>query len=288
MFPVFAALVLIVVASAQKHCCSPKQWEGDVHIALGSYDGVPHRTLGNMRFFYDADAKMMAFKEAVDVDDNRIALTIYTDYNSGLRYTMNERGNCNVSRSEPFISNCIPDNATVVSNIHFGLPSVASMNVISYNFMLNGMEVYLTVTSDTCVPVTEVILANFKAPGERFMEVLNFVNISPGIRDRSVFSVPASCIGRPIQPAGLRYTMDDKGNCNVSRSEPFISSCIPDNATVVSNIHFGLPSVASMDVISYNFIFNGVEVYFTVTSDTCVPVTEVILANFKAPGGMFV
>ncbi|KAK3612474.1 hypothetical protein CHS0354_032090 [Potamilus streckersoni] len=90
-------------------------------------------------------------------------------------------------------------------------------------------------------------------------------------------------LGQPSSGSQTRFENNSKNHTLLK--EPLSQN---NNATVVSNIHFGLPSVASMEVTSYNFVINGLEIYLTVTSDACIPVTEVIVANFKAPGGKYV
>jgi hypothetical protein len=57
----------------------------------------------------------------------------------------------------------ISDNATeTTDNIHYGLGS-NSVKVKAYTINYPGYSVYMAVTADSCVPVTEVITGSLEA-----------------------------------------------------------------------------------------------------------------------------
>ncbi|XP_045211352.2 uncharacterized protein LOC123562817 [Mercenaria mercenaria] len=209
MFVFFAAL--LSSASAAKFCCSPDQWEGDAGLVMGIVNqGNAITVEGTMRMSYDSVNRIVAYNQTLTVDGNPVMQRVVNDHKNNIMYTMT--GNdCKRTVAAPWISGCIPDNATeTASNMYYGLGD-NSVKIKAYLIQYEGYEVYLAVTTDTCAPVSEVLTGNLEAiTGQKYgattetMESLVFANISPGIANREVFYIPAQCAPATGQAVGRR------------------------------------------------------------------------------------
>ncbi|KAK3603357.1 hypothetical protein CHS0354_025963 [Potamilus streckersoni] len=64
------------------------------------------------------------------------------------------------------------------------------------------------------------------------------------------------------------------GKCTKMTLVPSIPRCLPENATLVENTYFGAGS-ENVAVKIYRFNTRGLETYFTVTANDCIPVMEI-------------
>ena len=62
------------------------------------------------------------------------------------------------------------------------------MNIEIYNYMNMGKETSLTVTKESCIPLTTY------QKGQNYVLGINYFGITLGIRNMTVFDVPKACM----------------------------------------------------------------------------------------------
>lgn len=156
---------------------------------------------------FDGVNRIIAQSQNLIRDGTPLQQRLVFDYKQGLVNIINSNGNCYRVPTEPWIGNCIPDNATA-GDIYFGglLPNTPKVQAKSYNIDMGTYQIYITVTSDTCIPMTEGVAGT--VGNEQVMQQFIFLNVTGRISDRSVFIVPDACehavIGPRIPALGKR------------------------------------------------------------------------------------
>merc|ERR1712150_105678 len=91
---------------------------------------------------------------------------------------------------------CIPDDAEE-NSFYMGLGD-NTVSAKSYHIQYSDYEMYMTVTSDTCVPVQQIMFG--QRDGLKTFATGSFANVKAGVADTSVFDVPAGCDQGPLLP----------------------------------------------------------------------------------------
>ncbi|XP_071129704.1 uncharacterized protein [Mytilus edulis] len=156
--------------------------------------------------------QMGAISVAYDATNKRVAATLYMstggyngnvgvilNYAQGIQYTVSGN-NCTRTPLGAFVPNCIPSDAKLQRSSYMGPPS-NKMMINSYTYMRGPLEVGVTVTANTCVPVGEVV--NGQTANEFVIQSVGFSNITPGISKADSFTPPSSCLNSPLVQANL-------------------------------------------------------------------------------------
>lgn len=172
-------------------CCVPKQFESPGG-ALGLIDvnGKALKQTISMMTSYDSINKKTVTKSTTIVENYPPTITVeLKDYAAGKQYEV-KNGVCNKGPlTTTFPDQCTPANATY-SPIVMGTGPHAVKGRI-YNYMYSGINMTFIVTED-CVPLTEMLNGHSVASVEYWI-ALGYTGLTTGIKDPSVFNVPASC-----------------------------------------------------------------------------------------------
>ncbi|CAG5127806.1 unnamed protein product [Candidula unifasciata] len=196
-----AIVVVLLVSSLMglcSACCTPAQWEGQLSAIAGRAEGARHEVILEFgEVSYDATNNrsviVLSFKGG-KIDDTMKILTRYDNSSSGKQYVLDfKTGKCNILELRtPFRRLCIPAEAKRIGNFTLGLSPALKGTA----FAAGGKDVNVFVTvqeldNDTCVPVSESLYGRFGKAD--VVETIAFINITPGIKNETVFDVPAQC-----------------------------------------------------------------------------------------------
>jgi len=196
------SLVLCFAAACQA-CCTPTQWEGYQPSQAG-YSGRHKR--GGMKEFasvhYDAVKSRKAIFMTLVTGDKESKFHIIQRYGDddeegGKVYIVDlVRDKCWTKRTrKPFRSACIPKGAKAVGSGSLGLASgPGGLKITGYEVEKGTVEALVTVykiDEETCVPIAETVSGMIKRVG--FMSTASFIDITPGIKNETVFDIPKQC-----------------------------------------------------------------------------------------------
>ncbi|XP_063447581.1 uncharacterized protein LOC134727130 [Mytilus trossulus] len=201
MIVLIVTLALVVGTQAQI-CCVPAQWEGTegTIIAVSQNDTAdPMIVTGAISVAYDATNKRIAAMLYMSTGGYNGNVGVILNYAQGIQYTVSGN-NCTRTPLGAFVPNCIPSDAKLQRSSYMGPPS-NKMMINSYTYMRGPLEVGVTVTANTCVPVGELI--NGQTPNEFVIQSVGFSNITPGISKADSFTPPSSCLNSPLVQANL-------------------------------------------------------------------------------------
>lgn len=199
---IILSLALCFIAACHA-CCTPSQWEGYQPSASG-YSG--RRKRGGIKEFasihYDADNSRKAIFMTLVTGDKESKFHIiqrYGDENEqgGKIYVLDlVRDKCWVKKTEkPFRTACIPKGSKVAGSGKLGLASgPGGLQITGYEVQKGTVEALVTVykiNDDVCVPIAETVSGMVKRVG--FMSAASFIDITPGIKNATVFDIPKQC-----------------------------------------------------------------------------------------------
>lgn len=189
-------------------CCTPDQWDAFLYFDYGNVfidekvsgpDTAYSVINGTIKLSYDyKNQRLYMFINGTEysplipkpVPDN--GLYLY-DYKQGIEYQVSH-GTCDKTKLGPNMTReCIPDNAELVMK---GTVGNGDLKTASYAFPHPRpleLQVSATVLTDSCIPLHAVYRSNPEPLGGGTLIVLEPLDVSPGIRDPSVFDVPAPC-----------------------------------------------------------------------------------------------
>ncbi|KAL3882895.1 hypothetical protein ACJMK2_029197 [Sinanodonta woodiana] len=190
---------LLVTMVMGEGCCFPDAWEGVAFMMVGSVKNkTPHLTKGVVMFHMNYTLGMIVIQGEFLVDGLNKKVNILKDYNKKIKYHISD-GKCTKNTLETRIPRCLPENTTLVENTYLG-SGTEKVAVKMYSSNVGGLEMNFTVTANGCFPIVAIlsgIIPNSQVP---VMKVYEHSGSTVGIKDPSVFDIPAIC-----QPA---VTMD--------------------------------------------------------------------------------
>ncbi|GFO11597.1 mammalian ependymin-related protein 1-like [Plakobranchus ocellatus] len=195
---VSVALILSSLAAFSWACCTPDQWEG-VQTTFAGYSGYFHSGLIKEYNYvaYDFENKRSAMYMRYvnkDIEAKLKYLVVFDDDEGGMLYIDNlGKGTCFMKKLEgEFRKSCIPKEAKSYGPYYLGLKG--GYKVESYNLKGKHMDVIVTVQpieEDVCAPISE--LATGLVGHYKILRTVGFVDITPGIKNETVFDVPKDC-----------------------------------------------------------------------------------------------
>ncbi|XP_013399691.1 mammalian ependymin-related protein 1-like [Lingula anatina] len=194
---VFSVLIIVVPAMSQppQPCCTPPQWEGNVAQSQGqNVAGQGHRAAQIMTLSMDANLKKVAHRGQWYYDQQQGTFQLLQDFKAGVQYQITNGGPCVKSKlTQPWMG-CIPKTSKFMGSAVLGLGD-DSIKVNNWAIFMNSSSLmgtsYTQVTAKDCVPIGSTFQGSAKGVG--MMSVQGVTNVSAGIKDPSVFSLPASC-----------------------------------------------------------------------------------------------
>ncbi|XP_067659163.1 ependymin-related protein 1-like [Haliotis asinina] len=183
----FASLAVVAHGTI---CCAPQQWEGFKVFTIVDPSGG-QRT----RQFYSYDAHNQRYAFSSNFTNSVSSYKEIWDYRQGTGYRINsDKQTCETfAVSGRFPANCIPGGATFEGPTTYGF-GTDTLDTITYLYNDTTDEFTNTlavVTRQECLPV-ETTTTIFR-PGTYYSYALNYNNVSPGIRDATVFDPPSYC-----------------------------------------------------------------------------------------------
>jgi len=200
----FITLSLVLcLAVAIQACCTPSQWEG-YQPSMAGYAGRHKR--GGIKEFasvhYDADNNRKAIFMTLVNGDKESKFHVVQRYGDddeegGKIYVVDlVRDKCWIKKTEkPFRMACIPKGSKVAGSGSLGLETGAGgLKITGYEVKKGDVEALVTVykiNEDVCVPIAETVSGMIKRIG--FMKTASFIDITPGIKNATVFDIPKQC-----------------------------------------------------------------------------------------------
>jgi len=199
------AVFLGAVVALSSACCTPDQWEGGEAAVVGfsggfhdkngmvkefnrvSYDYTNKRT--HVSLYYVYDGKPHEYKMLTRYDDKQ-------NPEEGKLYVVDvKEKKCHTKTlSKPFRQSCTPKEAKYTGNFTIGLAGAGGLHADGYEIEGEGYSVNLAVSmikGGACIPLGEAVAA--KKGRMSTLSDITFVNITPGIKDASIFDVPKEC-----------------------------------------------------------------------------------------------
>ncbi|XP_046566112.1 mammalian ependymin-related protein 1-like [Haliotis rubra] len=199
LFALFVALT--AAGPVADPCCTPDQWEGIAGSIVGSVtNGKSTSAQSTTLMSYDFTDMMLASDTTTMVDGMTFKNKTIIDYNKKLMYNFNEMsGVCDVMEfDQPFQKACVPDNAKELGNFYYGAGD-NMLQATSYMIQQDPFTAYVSMTTTGCIPITEIAYGDLGTTA--VMTTTGFVNITPGIKDKSVFTPPSACAQAKVQDA---------------------------------------------------------------------------------------
>ncbi|KAK3738470.1 hypothetical protein RRG08_034760 [Elysia crispata] len=191
-------LILYTLVTLGLACCTPDQWEGTQPEFAGYAGYIHHGLITEYNdVAYDFKGKRSAiFLRYVNGDiEAKIKIVVrYEDNEGGMLYVDNyAKGSCWKKRLErEFRKACIPKDAKSYGEYYLGIDG--GYKVASYKIRGERMNSILTVQSvedNVCAPIGEISMG--RAGHYDILRNVGFVNITPGIKNETVFDVPKDC-----------------------------------------------------------------------------------------------
>ncbi|KAL5018502.1 hypothetical protein ScPMuIL_004224 [Solemya velum] len=191
---VILAVLAVYVFAQNKHCCFPRKWEarGVVNQALVK-NGTPAMVHADVFISYDASRKMVALNQTVKVANRTIVIRTIEDFDKNIAYVISSPEVCNKTNiSSKFADGCVPDSAKALGHVMLGY-GADKANVKSFALNASGFDVILTVTSESCAPISETITGFDNKTKLHIYQTFGLYNMTPGVRNESVFHIPDAC-----------------------------------------------------------------------------------------------
>jgi len=215
MSPMYLCGLLLVTGAAVcfGELCTPDQWEG-IEVSNAGY--VHHRHPGYIkewsRVSYDATNMQKATFIHYNNDGNKSKFQMIVRYsaaNEGKVYVVDEeKQKCWVkSLKESWRKCCLPEDAKKVDEYSLGLKGAGGLKVTGYYVEKKDMGVYVAVSTAgaNIIPVTMISHGHFRETA--FQQNVQFADITPGIKDASVFDIPALCKEEMEESSITEYMM---------------------------------------------------------------------------------
>ncbi|KAI8485502.1 hypothetical protein Bbelb_366960 [Branchiostoma belcheri] len=189
---VLVSWAVLGLCAGQKPCCTPDQWEGTIQGLQGFLVDDKLGTVdGTVQISYDFTNQKLALVENLnETGTGNIMVKVIQDYKKGKQYVIRGKS-CMESVLKGFVKQCIPDNATNIGSFSFGGMAPGGLECEAFMTTFAGMDnnyVISDVTREGCYPVTQVTVNLMREHSTMTTQI--FTDITPGIKDPSVFTPP--------------------------------------------------------------------------------------------------
>ena len=189
----------LAAAATPKPCCVPDQLEFRMGESIPYFSGGKAGLTSLTAWIaVDYKAKKMAGNETVYSDGRTMNISAVADFNSMVMYMVDwDKGKCTKTKlpSQEMAGQCLPDDAQYVGTVTFGLGQTLRANEwqmhIKDEEARMDVNVFVIMTSDTCVPVAESVVG--RTSGAEIAAGMSYFDFKDKITDPSVFDVPAIC-----------------------------------------------------------------------------------------------
>lgn len=215
LFGLTLAAVFAVSLSAM---CTPDQWEG----YQGALTGYVHdRHPGVMKEFaavsYDAKNERKAMFVTIVKHDHEEKFHIVVRYDKagdgGNYYIKNlKSGKCfHKALEKPFRKACLPEEAKHMYDYSMGLKGAGGLAVSAYGLRIKETELMVVVSKagKDIIPISESFYGHVRVCHTDFVQGMGFSDITPGIKNETVFAIPEGCKKEEFDLSIPDYLMRD-------------------------------------------------------------------------------
>ncbi|XP_063410788.1 uncharacterized protein LOC134693804 [Mytilus trossulus] len=181
-----ALLMFSAVITNASKCCLPSQMEGSLGLSMGYQ--IQQKGFGTEALFqlaFDVKGKRKSMLGEGRTNGIPFKTHEIDDYAAGKKYTVTN-GKCVVSVLKVEMVSCIPSDAKLLMSTFVGYGD-KKIDIDMYSFSFNGANITMSVTKDSCVPVSQHLIL----PGV-FID-LGYMGMTSGIRNTTVFNIPKPC-----------------------------------------------------------------------------------------------
>ncbi|XP_063396847.1 uncharacterized protein LOC134681243 [Mytilus trossulus] len=190
---------LFVLVPLVLSCCIPSQWEGLQGLAMGQIkDGKPSSIEALLNISFDATAKKIFVAGSITVDDKSYDEQVLQDFSTGKQYVV-VSGQCIATAiTEPFPQTCTSPSAKKLATTFVGAGQ-NKLIVELYNDDMDGKKTDITVLQGSCIPVSA-----YQKSGQT-VTFINYLGITAGISNATIFDIPKPCKNATIMPENTRH-----------------------------------------------------------------------------------
>lgn len=186
------AIPLTRIGSAGQTCCTPDQWETRLGYVFGG--AVPYSSAyGSVS--YDYTNQLLAQNQTfITTDGKALSQRLLMVGKTKKMYMIDGASGRCISSDMPtgIPKQCVPSYFNRVTTITFGDPSAGLVNAQVFQATITGgVNITLLMSQENCVPLSQTAMQ----PGNT-LSIQSFFNLTGGIKDPSVFNVPAACQSR--------------------------------------------------------------------------------------------
>ncbi|XP_013393822.1 mammalian ependymin-related protein 1 [Lingula anatina] len=186
--------ILAVAAADKKPCCAPPQWEGLIGETIGGdHEGKPWLLQEGAQLSVSwPDKKMNVMGQANMTGGTSVMFRVILDYKAKQQYTIVHK-KCTKAAIADEMINGVPSNATYAGTFYFGAGKDNELMFDTWLVKYKGMDFQseLTTTVKDCIPISWFAFGTVNK--DKLIETVGFVNVTLGIKDNSVFTVPDIC-----------------------------------------------------------------------------------------------
>ncbi|KAL3882185.1 hypothetical protein ACJMK2_028553 [Sinanodonta woodiana] len=207
-------------------CCIPDQWEGVMYFGYGNvfidYLSIPNTAYsfinGTINISYDKiNKKIYLHIRGVEVSPliphpEPVETTFIYDYIKKVQYQVTGQECDKDSLDTDMTEECIPGDAQSFGAATFGATSVAHNYFYTkssdFPYTIFASVLFDDEKRTTCTPLHVSFFTPSAEEGSGILNGLEIVDVTPGIKDPSIFTPPKSCTGIKQKMVLLRSNFD--------------------------------------------------------------------------------
>ncbi|XP_077983806.1 ependymin-related protein 1-like [Glandiceps talaboti] len=193
-------ILSFVVYATASICCPPfEQYECRMNVRGGIY--YPAYKFAelqdtNMSLHADITNKKVAFEETIRSGGGTVThLKSITDFNQGVQYMIIDGTTCTKFPIETTLEDiaCIPDDAELLGTYDYAMGKLKGSEYKYTVKQLGQIQTYVMTVTNQCIPLALQVVGGDEAGTFQYTTGGTYVNITPGIKDPSIFDVPSIC-----------------------------------------------------------------------------------------------
>ncbi|XP_076085303.1 ependymin-related protein 1-like [Mytilus galloprovincialis] len=204
-------LVFTTTPTQTSTCCLPTQMEGTLGFSSGyQVKDKGFRTEAMFLLAYDVKGKRQSTLGEGVTNGIKFQIHQIDDYAAGKQYTVTN-GKCVIVPLKTEMLYCIPSDAKLLKSTFIGFDD-KKIDVDMYMFTFQGATVTMSVTKDTCVPVSEHVTY------PNVLVDVGYMGMTSGIKNTTVFDIPKPC--QQVGFTGIPHEQNDVEHLRHRRHSP--------------------------------------------------------------------
>ncbi|XP_052081822.1 uncharacterized protein LOC127719638 [Mytilus californianus] len=211
MWSVLLGLLVFTTTPAETSTCCLPQMEGTLGFSSGyQVKDKGFLTEAIFRLAYDVKGKRQSTLGEGQTNGIPFKTHQIDDYAAGKKYTVTN-GKCVIVPLKTEMLYCIPSDAKLVMSTFIGFDD-KKIDVDMYSFSFQGATVTMSVTKDTCVPVSEHVTY------PNVLVDVGYMGMTSGIQNTTVFDIPKPC--QKVGLMGVPHEQNDIEHLRHRRHSP--------------------------------------------------------------------